>query len=110
MSCYVGGVRDVLTVDYTNASRDQAWVGQDAQAHCCVESFAHKIDRAIAVGNMRMQKWMPPRELGENRVNVSGFMTMGLLSARARAGQPPVRSLPARCRVRPSFERHVRER
>jgi hypothetical protein len=24
MSCYVGGTRDVLTVDYTNAAGDQA--------------------------------------------------------------------------------------
>ena len=63
----VGGVRDVLIVDYTNAARDQAWVGQEAQTRHCVESFAHKIDKAITVGGMHVQKWMPPRKLGENR-------------------------------------------
>jgi hypothetical protein len=41
------------------------------QAHRCVESFAHKIDKAIAVGGTHVQKRMPPRELGENRGQMS---------------------------------------
>jgi hypothetical protein len=50
----------------------------EAQAHHCVESFAHKIDKAIAVGGMDVQKWMPPRARRKPEPDVSGRTTTGM--------------------------------
>jgi hypothetical protein len=110
MSCYIGGARDVLTVDYTSAARPslsrarspgaplrRILSPQDQQSDRCRRHARAEVDAAA-----RARRKPGP--------NVSGRTTTGLLSARARAGHPTVRSLPARCRVRPLFERHVHER
>jgi len=73
-------------VDSTNAGGATKFeIGQEAQAAPLRRSFAHKIDKAIAVAARSAEVDAAARARRKTGANVSGRTTTGLLSARARA-------------------------